>query len=1295
MRDRPRVPSQSDSQLHSQQTGLPKSVRAGAQCALMAETSQIQWTAVWRNGPDAGVAVSLPVGRHFVGRAHTAGFRCDDHALLPHHALIEVAADGTVALTQLTGRSPLRVDGRATDAQTELISDSVVEIGISSFVLLDEVSLDDVYGAHQSAQLRAGALVRAPRTVSQLQAIELRAPGQPPLREASSGGLLPAMLGLAGAGTIAMVLQQPMFLLFGALGATVAIGSWVAQRIAATRKLRVATGEFEAESATYQHHLALQHAELRRHTLATVATVDRAVRTLVARNASLWTRRANHSDAYLVAIGMNLAEIDLPVSVDVGPGSRIALLGPHGSAVARSLIVQLAAACGPADLRITIATDHPERWDSVRALPHVTLPDGTAAVVGESALAHVLDELAGHSAHGGHHLLLTDQPAFLATRTSPLRRAIGDERRDALIVVVPDVDPSADAAVPHVCRSVLTTMSGPSARWVPDVQRTMLPLQVRLVGVGERTTARCSASVRGLIDPEDPLSVASAVPRELSLAALLQRNGNPITPSVIAASWAAAGTDPAPRTAIGVAADGVVDIDLVRDGPHGLIAGTTGSGKSELLRSLVVGMAAMVSPEHLTFVLVDYKGGATFDACAALPHVVGMVTDLDDQLADRALRSLHAELRRREALLREHGVADLSELRARSTSATLPRLVVVIDEFAALVAEQPSFLHALVGIAQRGRSLGVHLLLATQRPNGVITDDIRANTNLRLALRLQDTADAIDVVGIAAPAHLPRGIPGRAVLRLGADDHLTFQTAQCTSATADGRDTELSALVRTICDAARMAGLAPANAPWMPPLPAMILDDELVDDAGALGLIDEPDLQRTTPLRWSLSDGRLAVVGSAGSGVTSTLLTVADQTLSGDAAVDVYVVDARGDQRWSAVEAHPRCVAVVQLHESERLHRLLHRLQMQVRSPRRETVATLLIVDGLDALRRTLDDVETASEYEALEQILADGQTAGITVVAGAESAAALPVAFLNRCPARWVLHLHDAHDAALLGVAAKHVPPAVPGRIVIAGSDSMAQVVSPRVLSVPTTSVLTASAAHPIAVVPAHVGGTDLPRSCANDGVTSLYLGIEFTTGEPFALEVPDGEHVLLVGVARSGRSTGLGRIAAAWSQAHANCWVGAILPRRSTFPRQLSARCAVDATAIAALLDELTAHLANGPALLVIDDAESVEDAGARLATLAMADKGLCIAAAGRPDALRQTYGHWSGVLRRSRLGLVATGGNDLDADLLSVQVPRRTPVPARPGLWWIADGGPARLMQLAADDRNVADSAGTTAR
>ena len=148
------------------------------------------------------------------------------------------------------------------------------------------------------------------------------------------------------------------------------------------------------------------------------------------------------------------------------------------------------------------------------------------------------------------------------------------------------------------------------------------------------------------------------------------------------------------RAALGMSADGIVEVDLVGDGPHALIAGTTGAGKSELLRTLVATLAAGSSPDDVTFVLIDYKGGSTFDACADLPHTVGVVTDLDDRLAERALVSLEAEIRRRERLLRDAGADDLESYRTvRRETAPLPRLVVVIDEFAAMAADLPGFLH--------------------------------------------------------------------------------------------------------------------------------------------------------------------------------------------------------------------------------------------------------------------------------------------------------------------------------------------------------------------------------------------------------------------------------------------------------------------------------------------------------------------------------------------------------------------------------------------------------------------------
>lgn len=1236
-----------------------------------------RWACTWHAGPDAGACRPIAPGRHVLGRATSAAVRADDPALEPHEALIEARPDGALMITQLTGRSPIRIDGVAASGTTALTPGSWVEVGNSL------LSFGPPPTAAIAAHVQAGALLRSPRAVPQWHPVRIAQPEAPPLDEPGHGGLIPALSGLAGAGLIALVLHQPMFFIFGALGAAVAVAGWGGQRIHAARRRRRVKREHAALMAEVDAARERALHAFRSHHEATVPTLARALATITTRADDLWARRAHHDDAFLVGAGLgdvatplsgptdnDLADhtvSGLAVSVSLAPGARLAVGGPQAHAVARALVVQLVASCGPADVRIVVVGDGGEPWAWMEGLPHATLPDGSLAVVREHALTGALADLEGHR---GHLLFITDRAALLAARTAPLRRALADPTTHALLAVVAD-----DAAVPHLCTSTLTTTAGPVARWVQDARTTMLPVTLRIAALGEAEARRCAQALRGLTDPEDPLAAAATIPRSLALAELM---GGLPTPAAVAATWAAAGPDPAPRALVGVATDGVVDIDLVRDGPHGLIAGTTGAGKSELLRTLVVGMAANSGPEHLALVLVDYKGGATFDACSTLPHVVGVITDLDDHMADRALRSLQAELRRREGVLREHGAADLATLKLNAPTIAMPRLVVVVDEFAALVAEQPAFLHALVGVAQRGRSLGVHLILATQRPSGVISDDIRANTNLRLALRLQDNTDAVDVVGVATPATLPRHVPGRAVLRLGADDHVTFQAAHCT-VHGPGVRSALTVMVHSISEAARQAGCALPAAPWQPPLPTRLTDGDL--PPAAIGLVDDPDHQRVTPLTWSPADGHVLVAGSAGSGVTSTLRTLA--VCAAAAGADVYVLDGRGAVALDDLTVHPRCGAVVRLHERERLTRLLHRFRSQARGVANEPLPTVLVIDGLDAVRRALDDSGTTDECEALDEVLAAAAGSGITIVAGVEHAAPVPSGFLARCPSRWVLHLHDEHDASILGVPAASVPPAVAGRAALAGHGLIAQLVAPGPIAAALASGTSAAPAPRITTVPAVVDPAALPAGHLAGGATELPLGIEFDSGEPALLRLHPGDHALVVGAARTGRTRALARLATAWQQAHPGGWVGVIAPRR-TFP---TLAVGADTSGCdSSVIDALPGPAAGRPMLLVVDDADLVDDPDGRLAALIAhthaAAAHVTVVAAARPDGLRQAYGHWTAVVRRSRIGLVATGGSDLDGDLLGAVLPRRVPIAPRPGLMWLVDGGHHRLVQVATD-------------
>jgi DNA segregation ATPase FtsK/SpoIIIE, S-DNA-T family len=1246
---------------------------------------------------------SLGPGRHRVGRAPEVDLRIDDPDVELHHGLLDVAENGTVTFTQLTGRVPARIDGRPCHDTDAVTLPSSLLLGASRLDLRRRVdtepvttgSIVGVPGDPWRRVVRRGPVVPPGVPPGQLRVPEALGDHRAP----PMSGLVGAGVAAGGAGLMAAILGQPLFALLGAVGAVASTATWAVSALGARRARRRAEATHRRSVDAFLHELSATAATAARHHRARHPSLTETLGGAAC--GELWSRRVTGDEPLRATLGSGtvrwhptldgdptrslppdvLRELeraaclgDVAVPVEFLARDAVALHGDLGTAtaLARAVIVQLAVWAGPADWRLVVVTDRPDEWSWANWLPH--------AVGGSTVVRPIDDGLVDLAVDDGQRLLVvTDEPAALAARTAPLRRLL-DASGAAVIVVN-----RASASVPTVCTRVLTLGPHGLGRWR---QRTDLDDGcVHVAGLSRDAAEAAARGLAPLLDPEDPDGATSTVPATVQLAEVVTS----FDPEVIAAKWAGDGGDPAPTATIGRAGDGTVAIDLVRDGPHALIAGTTGAGKSELLRTLVAALAANVSPSHLNFVLVDFKGGATFDACARLPHCVGVVTDLDEGLAHRAIVSLEAEIRRRERLLRDVRADDLTGYRRNATE-PLARLVVVVDEFATLAKELPDVLAALVGIAQRGRSLGIHLLLATQRPAGVVTDDIRANTNLRLALRVHDRSDAIDVVGDDRPARIPRSVPGRAVLRLGPDELVVFQAASSSgpvrAATgrlsvvwADdddvggvGEATELECLVEAIATATAVSGLASPHRPWLDPLPERLdratLGAALAGecDGSVVGLVDDPAAQARRPLRWTRSSGNLLLVGALGSGTTTTAVTVAIARLRDRTPdeVHLYVIDGRGDRELDALAALAHCGGVVRVTETERLDRLLLRIDREIDRRSLDTGRrpdVVVLVDGVESIRTALATVERADSAMRFDRMVQDGPATGIVTCATTDgSSPAVLAAFTG---VRWILHLDDHAIARACGVAT--TVPRVPGRLRIAGSDRnagsdlAAQVVvdDDPAAGVPRRQPDVGPPA--IDVLPSLVDPDDVLPAAGRDP-TGLVVGLAAENLRPAVLEVPPGDHLFVSGPARSGKSTAVRQLTAAWCAAHPD---GTVIDVDRRHP-----------------LDAATLDAHPGPVLVVVDDADRVDDPGGELAAIvAGRRRDVTVLAAARPEAVRAAYGHWVRDVARSRCGLVLTTTGDPDGELLGVTLPRRSIVAARPGLAWLIDAGGPRLVQVAA--------------
>lgn len=832
--------------------------------------------------------------------------------------------------------------------------------------------------------------------------------------------------------------------------------------------------------------------------------------------------------------------IDAPIAVGLRgiPCVRIDGDAPAARGLLRAMICQLAVCHPPDQLLIVAAISERNRrqWEWLKWLPHNQHP---AAADGVGAVRMVY-------------------------------RSIGEAQdalargRPAHAVLVADLDESVAGCAGA---TVVEVVGGPAGAPVA-------------ISRGDETH-RLSRPDR--MEPVDALACARRLARYRAGASLLGGDGAD-WPALLGiddvdrfdpiALWQSKSHRDRLRVPIGTAADGTpLELDIKEAaesgmGPHGLCVGATGSGKSELLRTIALGMMARNSPAALNLLLVDFKGGATFLDYVRAPHVAAVITNLADEapLVARMRDALAGEMNRRQRLLRASGCVSAAAYEARrragAAAPPLPTLFIIVDEFSELLSQHPDFTDMFVAIGRLGRSLGMHLLLASQRLDEGRLRGLDAHLSYRICLKTLSANESRGVLGTLDAYELPNE-PGAGYLRTSVGELIRFSSAYVsgpTAARAPAGGPVVTASVqrfgtrrvgetaRTVEDPApsertvlqsvldRLAGHGPLAHPvWLPPLDAAPGLHTLLRDAVPapgeltvpLGIVDRPFEQRRTPLVVDLraAAGNVAVVGAPRSGKSTALCTLVTALAATHEAVRVqfYCLDFGGGTLTST-RTIPHVGAVAGRAQPGLVTRIVAECESVIRS--REAIFSDRGIGSIAEYRRLraqhqpFDDdpfgevflvvdgwATVRDEFGALEAsitaIASQGLSFGVHVVLAASRWAEIRPALRDQIGTRIELRLGDPADSELDRKAAQHVPQGKPGRGLCGDGAHM-------MIALPLTHIDGGDAvAPPIPLLPERVE-RDTVVDRAGD---RILLGIDERRLQPVTCDFDRQGHLLVLG--------------------------------------------------------------------------------------------------------------------------------------------------------------------------------------
>lgn len=538
--------------------------------------------------------------------------------------------------------------------------------------------------------------------------------------------------------------------------------------------------------------------------------------------------------------------------------------------------------------------------------------------------------------------------------------------------------------------------------------------------------------------------------------------------------WAASQVTKSMAAPLGVSKTGVVSLDLhdKAHGPHGLVAGTTGSGKSEILQTYILAMSTLFHPYEVAFVIIDFKGGGMVNQFKELPHLLGAITNIDGKEINRSLKSIKAELQKRQRLFAEVDVNHIDKyigkFKTGEAKIPLPHLIIIVDEFAELKAEQPEFMKELISAARIGRSLGVHLILATQKPSGQVNEQIWSNSRFKLCLKVQSQEDSNEVIKSPLAAEIKE--PGRAYLQVGNNEIFElFQSAysgasekvddskvkefaiysltdsgrripvyvQKKKKSGEGSSTQLDAIVRYIssyCNEEQMQKLPDICLPSLSEHIAFPDADRLSQTSSniiaEIGVYDDPDTQYQGQYTVDLTNQNVMVIGSSQSGKTNVLQNIirSISTKYTPKEVSIYIIDF-ASMVLKTYEKLNHVGGVVTSSEDEKLKNLIKLLKTEIEvrkekllsvgvssfaaykeAGREDLPQIVLLVDNLTALKELYfqDDDE-------LLNLCREGLSVGISIVIANAQTAGIGYKYLSNFSCRIAMFCNDSGEYSAL----------------------------------------------------------------------------------------------------------------------------------------------------------------------------------------------------------------------------------------------------------------------------------------